>query len=240
MSTTLKPASTPTSDPLRRGFGLLWPNLPMLLLGSVLVALGWSVVRVMGRQLGWVSVPGTGLVVVPTFAALLRGWDVLLHDEHFGPRRLFGDFGRCWMRAVKITIVPTVGLLLTVAALGAWRVSGQPWMVASVAVCAAASLLATYVGVVALPYSVSTGEPARNVWLVSCYIAVRNPVPVVAVLSAAALTVWAAAYLSFALILLLPATLALIWSAAVIAATDKSRSRLPAAARRTTDHTTDH
>lgn len=231
MSTTSAPSPASSSDPLRRGFGLLWPNLPMLLLGSVLVALGWSVVRALGRQLGWVSVAGTGLLVMPTFAALLHGWDVLLHHEHFGPRRLVGDFGRCWLRAIKITLVPTVGLLLTVAALSAWRLSNQPWMVASVAVSAAASLLAICVGVVALPYAVNTAEPSSSVWMVSSYIAVRNPVVVAAVLSAGALTVWAAAYLSFALIVLLPAPLAMIWSAAVLGATDKSRSRLPVTAR---------
>jgi hypothetical protein len=101
-------------------------------------------------------------------------------------------------------------------------------MLASVALGAAASVLTLYTGVVALPYLLLTRAPWRTGWLVSFYIATRNPVPVLAVLSALALAVWAAAYLSFAVIVLLPAPLALLWAAAVTGATERSQTTLVA------------
>ena len=101
-------------------------------------------------------------------------------------------------------------------------------MLISVGLGAVVSTLALGTGVVALPYVLRTGATLRTGWLVSFYIATRNPVPVLAVLSALALGVWAAAYLSFAMIVFLPAPLALVWVAAVTVATERSSTRLAA------------
>jgi len=221
------PVRTP-GDSLAHAARLLWPNLPVLLLGSVLVAIGWSVARALSPQLGWGTVLGLGLVVVPAFAALLRGCEVLLTDEHFGVSDLVRTGGRALLPALKVTAGPTLAVLLTLSALRLWQLSGQQWMLVSVVLGAAVSLLGLYTAVVALPYLVRTGATLRSTWLVSFYIATRNPVPVLAVLSAVALAVWAAAYLSFALIVLLPAPLALVWAAAVTQATERSHATLAA------------
>jgi hypothetical protein len=194
----------------------------VLLIGSALVAIGWCVVRALSPHLGWVSVLGIALLVVPAFAALLRGCEVLLTDEHFGVVDLFRTGARTLLPSLKVTAVPTLALLLTVSGYQLWLASGEAWMLISVGLGAVVSLLALYTGVVALPYVVRTGAPLRTGWLVSFYIATRNPVPVLAVLSAVALGVWAAAYLSFAVIVLIPAPLALVWAAAVTGATERS------------------
>ena len=207
---------------------LLWPNLPVLLLGSVLVAIGWSLIRALSPALGWGSIVGIGLVVVPAFALLLRGCEVLLAGDHFGIADLFQTGARTVAPALKVTALPTVALLLTLSGVQLWQLSGQAWMLVSVGLGAAVSTLALCTGVVALPYVLRTGATLRSGWLVSFYIATRNPVPVLAVLSALALSVWAAAYLSFALIVLLPAPLALVWAAAVTGATERSSTGLAA------------
>lgn len=221
-----------SGDHLRRATRLIWPNLPVLLCGSVLVAAAWSVVRLSSAQLGWLSVLGLGLVVVPTFAVLLRGCEVLLSDEHFGIASLFPSMSRTFLRAAKVTAIPTGPLLLTLASLDVWHLSGQTWMLASVGLGVVVSALALYTAVVALPYVVRTGSTLVDGWLVSFYIAARNPVPVLGVLSGIALSVWAAAYLSFAMVVLLPGPLALIWAAAVTEATERSQARLAVRARR--------
>ena len=213
---------------LVHGARLLWPNLPVLLIGSVLVAMGWSLVRALSPHLGLGSIVVLGLVVVPAFAVLLRGCEVLLSDEHFGIADLFRTGARTILPAVKVTAVPALAVLLTLSAVQLWQLSGQTWMLGSIGLGAAASVLTLYTGVVALPYLLRTRAPWRTGWLVSFYIATRNPVPVLAVLSAVALAVWAAAYLSFAVILLLPAPLALVWAAAVTGATERSSTTLAA------------
>jgi hypothetical protein len=222
-----------SGDQLRRAARVLVPNLPVLLVGSVLVAAGWALLRLLPPELGWAVVLGLGLVVLPAFAALLRGCEVLLADEHFGVLNLFRSLVRGYGPAVKVTALPTLVVVLTLLAADLWRVSHQSWMLASVGVGIAVSLVALYTGVIALPYFLRTGAAPVEGWLVSFYIASRNPVAVLAVLSATALVVWAAAYLSFALVLLLPAPLALVWAAAVTSATGSSQARLSARRQQT-------
>jgi hypothetical protein len=220
------------ADPVRHAAGLLWPNLPVLLCGSLLVALAWGVVRTVSGPASWFSVVGLGLVVVPLFAALLNGFEVLLTDEHFGVADLLRRLPRTGVAALRVTALPTLLVLCTLAALTLWRTTQQTWLLASVGLGTAVSLLLLLTGVVALPYVVRTGCRLREGWLVSLYIAARNPVPVLGVLSAVALGVWAAAYVSFALVVLLPAPLAMVWATAVSLATQRSQTRLAARAAR--------
>lgn len=215
-----------SGNQLRHAAGALWPNLPVLLCGSLVVAAAWAVVRAPYVHLGSVSALGLGLLVVPAFAALLRGSEVLLREEHFGVESLVRCLPRVWAPAVKVAALPTAAVMLTWAARDLWRLSGQTWMLASVTLGAVVSLLALYTGVVALPYVVRTRCRLVEGWLVSFYIATRNPVPVLAVLSAVTLGVGAAAYLSFAMVLLLPGPLALIWAAAVSTAIEHSSTHL--------------
>ncbi|GAA2104155.1 hypothetical protein GCM10009841_21830 [Microlunatus panaciterrae] len=205
---------------------MVWPNLPVLVCGSLIVALGWSLIRALSPQLGWVTLIGLGLVVVPVFAALLCGCEGLLVDERFGLAELLHGLKVAYLPAVKVTAAPMVTVLLTLVALKLWLLSGQTWMLVSVGLGGALSTVAVYTAVVALPLFVRTSPRLIEGWLVAFFIAARNPVPVLAVLSALSLGIWASAYLSFAMILLLPGPLALVWAAGVAAATARSRSQL--------------
>jgi hypothetical protein len=220
-------------DALRRSLRLLWPNLPLLLTGSVLVAAGWVLVRAVSKHAGSISILGVGLLVVPLFAALLNAAESLLDDDHVGIPQFVRSLGRSFGRAAKLTALPTGAAFLMLETLLAWQLSGQAWMLASLGLSATATVAALYAGVIALPYAVRTGAALRKVWLVGLYVATRNPVLVLGVVSAVVLTAWAAAYLSFALILLLPGPLALVWSAAVSTAEERSRARLLVDARGT-------
>ena len=220
-------------DALRRSLRLLWPNLPVLLTGSVLVAAGWVLVRALSNYAGSISILGVGLLVVPLFAALLNAAESLLDDDHVGIPQFVRSLGRSFGRAAKLTALPTGAVLLTLQTMLAWQVSGQAWMLASLGLSATATVVALYAGVIALPYAVRTGATLREVWLVGIYVATRNPVLVLGVVSAVVLTARAAAYLSFALLLLLPGPLALVWSAAATMAEERSRARLPVDAHRT-------
>lgn len=223
MSPVLPPEGTDASPGALR---TVWPNLPVLLLGSVPVAAAWAVLRVLPGNHGWLAVAGIGLVVLPALAALVRGCEILLGEEHFGLADVAPTLLRGWPTALRVTVVPTTAALLTVLALDVWRMTQQAWVLASIGVGLALTAVAALVGIVALPYSLRTGEPPRQVWLVSCYVTSHNLVPVLGVASALGLGVWGASHLSFALVLLLPAPLALIWATAVASATRHSQDLL--------------
>ncbi|SEQ87732.1 hypothetical protein [Microlunatus flavus] len=203
-----------------------WSELPVLLLGSVPVAAAWAVLRSLPPGWGWLALLGVGLVVLPALAVLVRGCEVLLEGERVGVADLLLDLVRCWPTAARVTVVPTAAALLALIGLHVWRVSHQTWVLASVGACLAVTVATAVVAVVALPYVLRTGEPARRTWLVCSYVATRDLVPVLAVVSALGLGVWGAAHLSFALVLLLPAPLALVWACALATATRRSRARL--------------
>lgn len=217
-------------DPLQRAVRVLWPSLPMLLCGSILVAAAWSLIRMFTPGGGPVAVMAVGLVVVALFANLLHGCGVLLTGDHFGITHLLRDLPRISVAALKITLLPTCAAVLTSVSVEAWRHGGAGWMLLSIGVGGAVTLLSGLIAVVALPYVTRTGVDVRRGWLVASYITTRNPVPVLAAASAVVLAVWATAYLSFAVIMLLPGPVALVWAAAVRQATDRGTERL---ARRT-------
>lgn len=218
-----------TVDPVRGALRTAWPNLPVLLAGSVPVAVAWVALRALPPSLGWLFLVGVGLVVLPTLAALVRGCERLLGGDDFGLADLVPTLLRTYPSAVRTAAVPTAAALLTFVALQVWRLSHEPWVLASIGVGAATTGVAALVSVVALPYALRPGT-ARQTWLVSGYVVSRNLVPVLGVVSALGLAVWVAAHLSFALVLLLPAPVALVWAAATTTAVRRSHARLASVA----------
>jgi hypothetical protein len=213
-------------DLVAKAARLWWPNLPALLIGSVLVAAAWSLVRGLSEAGGWVPVVGIGLVVLPLLAGLLDTCLTLLDDEHAGIRRLARRLPVTVWRTWRVTAPMILVALLAVAAGSAWHSAGQLWILGSWAVCSAVLAGLACVGLVALPYSVRSGAEVRDVWLVSAYLATRNPLPVLGIAAACGLTVWVSAYLSFALLLLVPAPLALVWAAGAAEVSRRGRERL--------------
>ena len=208
-----------------------WPNLPMLLVGSVAVAAGWAVLRSVAAGSGWVALLGIGLLVIPLLAGLLDGCLRLLDDQHVGVVQLVRGLPGVVRRSWRVTGPVTVVALLADAAAVAWLRGGQSWMLVSLGICTAVLLGLVFVGVIALPYALRSHVSWREVWLVGAFLATRHPVLALGVLSACGVAVWAAAHLSFALLILLPAPLALVWAAAASEASVRGRVRLAGGGR---------
>lgn len=209
-----------------KGLRAIWPNLPVLLVGSVLVAFGWSVTRVLAGLTGWLIPIGVWLLVMPPLAVLVGGCRLLLRDEHFGVGTLSRRLPATAGRTIMITAVPMIMVVLTLIGWHAWRLSGSALLVPSFLAGCLLSALALLAGVVAVPYGVLNRASVKDSWLVAGFVLTRQPVPVLAVAAAVALAVSATAYLSFALIILLPAPVAMIWAAAVEQATQNSKNAL--------------
>lgn len=215
-------------EPLRGALRTVWANLPLLLAGSVPVAAAWVALRALPPGLGWLSLVGVGLVVLPALAGLTDACVRLLEDEDLGLADLLPLLARSFRSVLGVTGVPTTAAVLTLLALHVWKTNGEPWVLASIGTGLAVTVVTALVAVVAVPYRLRTAVPARETWLVSAYVASRNLVPVLGVVSALGLGVWVAAHLSFALVLLLPAPLALVWATASSTATRRSRDLLAA------------
>ncbi|MET1005961.1 MAG: hypothetical protein ABWX96_10445, partial [Propionibacteriaceae bacterium] len=212
-----------TRDHPREALRLLWPNLPLLLLGSVLVSVAWLLVRAVAPGLSLLAVILHGVLTVPTFAALLWSCQVLLTGEHVRVATLFATLVRRYPTTVRASLPLTAVVLLTFSAFDVWHVSGQAWMLVSVGLGLSASVLALYSWILALPYAVRTpSQPVKRWWLVGFFTATRNPVPVLGVLSLLGLSVWVVQSASFAFTFLVPALLALVWAAAFAAAADRT------------------
>jgi hypothetical protein len=202
----------------------LWTDLPVLLCGSVLVGLAWSVARALPDPVSILLV--MGLLVVPMSTALVAGCIVLLHDEYFGIASLFRSLPRAYVRSVSIAALPMILVGLTGFAVLAWQRSGSLMLLPSVMVGCLVTVSVTLVSVVALPYRVRSEASWAETWAVALYVSSRNPMPVLAVIAAVVLAVLATGYLSFALIILLPAPLTLIWASAVDGAITRSQKTL--------------
>lgn len=222
---TVPPGS---ADQLHATLRTVWTNLPVLLAGSVPAAAAWVALRALPASLGWLSLVGVGLLVLPLLAGLAHGCVRLLSDEDLGLTDVGPLLVRSLRGAAAVTLVPTGAAVLTLLALQVWHRDHQGWALASVGAGLAVTIVTALVSVVAVPYRLRTAAPPKETWLVSAYMASRNPAPVLGVVSALALGVWAAAHLSFALVLLLPAPLALVWASAFLTATRRSQALLAA------------
>lgn len=213
-------------DPLRHAASLLWPNLPVLLAGSILVVLAAAAVRAVAPTSVVLAVLGAGLLVLPCLAALVRGAQVMIAGEVFGVVDLLRALRRGYGPTVATAIIPMATLVLADVAAGQWMAHREVWMLISLGLCLSVSALTVILAVIALPYRLRTGSRLVESWLVAVYVSTRRPVPVIAVVSAFVLLGWAAGHLSFALMIIFPGPLALLWTAAADSATTDCRHRL--------------
>ena len=213
-------------DPLRHAAALLWPNLPVLLAGSVVVVVAVAVVKVVAPLSGILAITGSGLLVLPALAASVRGAQVMLADEVFGLADLFRTLARGYRPTAGLAAPAVVALCLADVAAGQWIAHRQSWMMVSLGLCLAVSGIALVLAVIAVPYRLRTRTRSVDCWRVAAYVTSRHPVPVVAVLSVFLLLGWAVDHVSLALMIIVPGPLALLWAVAAGSATTDSRDRL--------------
>ncbi|MFD2080571.1 hypothetical protein SAMN05421678_107104 [Actinopolymorpha cephalotaxi] len=227
----LDDAPGPHPDPLRRAATLLWPNLPVLLAGSVLAVLPLGLARMLAPVLGTVGTTLLGAAFLFAVAPLLRTAMVLLAGDHRGVGGLARELGRDLGTALPMVAPPVAAAVLTAVAVRTWTVHGQDWAVGSAAACAAVTVIATTITIVALPYRLYADRPpatcsAREAWLVGLYAVTRRPVPVLGTLCAVGLFGSVLPSVSLALGFVGLGPLALLWAAAATATLDHGRARL--------------
>lgn len=210
---------------------VFWPNLPVLLAGSALAVLPLGLARVLEPVLGTVGMTLLGAAFLLTVAPLLQTAMALLAGDHRGLGGLLRGLGQDLRVALPVVAPPTAAAALTAVAVQTWAVYGQPWAVGSVAACAAVTVIATAIMIVALPYRLRAGRlpggcPAREAWLVGVYAATRRPVPVLGTLCAVGLFGSVLPSVSLALGFLGFGPLALLWAAAATATLDHGRTLL--------------
>lgn len=213
-------------EPVRQAAALLWSNLPVLLAGSVVVVLAAAVVRVIAPVSGVLAVLGSGLLVLPALAALVRGAQVMVADEAFGVADLVRALLRGYGPTAALAAAPMIALSLADVASVQWIAYRQSWMMISLGLCLAVSGIALVLAVIALPYQQQTRSPLVDCWRVAAYVATRRPVPVLAVLSAFVLLGWTVSHASLALMIIFPGPLALLWAVAAGSATTDCRRLL--------------
>ena len=193
---TVEPDEFLALDPVRRAAQLVWPNLPVLLIGSVVAVIPQTLRRLIVASdpvvAGLVAIVGALLAVV-MLAPLLHAATVLVDGEHAGivslVRRLPVDVAR----AVPIVIMPAGTALLGLAAAAMWSVHHQTWLLVSLGAGLTATTIGTVVLTTALPYRLRHHAGVRESFVVGAYAVIKAPVPVVGVLSAAVLLALVAA-----------------------------------------------
>lgn len=219
-----EPPPQPHPDPVRRAAGLIWPNLPVLILGSVLAVLPLGLARVLAP--GPVGTALLGGLFLLAAAPLLRTAMVLLAGDHRGIGGLLRGLGQDLLTALPIATPPAVAAALTAVAVQLWETERLLWLIGSAAAGGAVTVILGVIMVVALPYRLHSGCSARAAWLIGLYATTRRPVPVIAVLCAAGLLGSALPAVSLALGFLALGPFALLWAAAATAVLDHGRALL--------------
>lgn len=212
-------------DPLRAFFRLAWPNLPALLLASVLVCVGATLTVLVNPGITPVSVLAAALLVGGPLAALVRVAVEMWQGRETGARQALRFLPACAGSGVRVALVPAVPLALTLVSLEVWAQSRQLWVLVPLAVGGAVTVIVALAACVALPLVLCDGSlRGGRLWLTALRLVARRPVRVLAVPAVAALGVQACTSLTASLALLVPAPVALVMAAAALTQTTRWRN----------------
>lgn len=195
----------------------MWTQLPVLLIGSVMVSLAAGA----GLLLARVSVPlgllAVALLVAPTTMALIACAGSIVDGEDVGVGDYFAALRSVGPRAIVPALVPAVLVILTLTALLAYRLGGGVFLVPT-GLGTTVTVLGLVALLVALPLRVRHERPRGiALWMLALHVFARTPVPFLAAGCVAGLGTWAAASLSNGLFVLVPAPFAIVLSAAYLA-----------------------
>ena len=213
--------STPTpADPLRRGLLVIWPNLPVLLVASIVTGAAWACTRAAG-PLAPVSAVLCGL---PTLAGLSGGCVELLRGTQYTVRMFFGRLPAvCWL-SLKLLWPALVAGSLAEAAAVAHAATGHILWLVSLGLSATTAVVLGAAGVVALFHAVATGQTSARASLIAVapwFTTCRTQVLTVS--SALVVATLLSPHLAFAMLVLLPIPTAMAVAVAVVSADERSR-----------------
>jgi len=195
----------------------LWPNLPVLLVGGILICLGLVFTTIVSRGVNPVSVLLTAVIVAPVFAGLVACGHRIIGGDTVDVRELFQSVRKQWWIGLRVALVPAFALALALVAL---EVLNQTRLaLVPLAVSGAVTVVTTLGSTVALPLALDQPQcTGFTLWLTSLHAVARSPVPAIAVLAFGCTAAWATASSTVSFVLLVPGPLALVTVAAAWAA----------------------
>jgi len=193
----------------------LWPNLPVLLVGGILVCVGLVLTTAVSRGVNPVSALLIAGMVAPVFAGLVACGNRIVAGDTVGIGELFHSVAKLWWVGLRVALVPASALAFSLVALEVLNQTRNGLALVPLAVSGAVAVVATLGATVALPLRVD--QPHRTgltLWLTSLHAVARYPLPAVAVVSFGCTAAWAAASSTVSFVLLVPGPLALVTVAA--------------------------
>lgn len=200
---------------LRRTMRGLWPHLPLLTAGSVVVCIAAAVAALVAPGATPVSVPVLAVLVAPGMTAIAGVANSVLQQDD-SP---FSSWARGFAVGVRRGIPAVIPLALSGAlllvAIEVWRRADQPVLLASVAVSGAVTLALIPLTAALVQTAIALPKmPIREQWRTAALLVLRWPVRFIAAPVLLGFGVWLAIGFSAGLLLLVPAPVALVSAAA--------------------------
>ncbi len=216
METTSSAAATGSENPyLRAAFSQAWPQLPLLLLGSVSVSLAVVVSLVAAAATPPAGMATTVVTVAPSLMALVRFCCAVVTGDEMSVRQYVAAFRRLYWRSVYLTAVPLLLAALTMIAFLGYRQGGGAWLLVPAGVGVTSTVLASVAMVVGFALRACYDEPdGPAAWMLALHLFARKPVPFLGAIALGLLGVWASLNYSNGLFLLVPAPFALVLATA--------------------------
>lgn len=200
---------------LRRSMRGLWPHLPLLTVGSVVVCVAAVDAALIAPGATPVSALVFAVLVAPGMTALGAVANSVLQNDDSPLTSWSGGFREGIRRGIPAVIPLAISGALFLVAMEVWRGSDQPALLASVAVGGAVTL--GLVPLTAAMVQTATALPSmtiREQWRTSALLVLRWPVRFIAAPILLGFGVWIATQFSVALLLLVPAPVAMVSAAA--------------------------
>lgn len=206
-----------TKNHVRDAVRAAWPDLPTLLVGSILFCAVAAFIIAMSPGVNVVSILLSSVLLVPIIGALAQTVQLTVAEGSApSPLRLLRTLPRTWWLTMRECLALAVSSTLVFFAFGVWTQTSDPVWLFSLAASGTVSALSLLCTIVALPLRLRRPDlSARHLWLISLTVVVRDPVPIIGVVVAGGLGIWAVTSLTASLLLLVPLFLAIIWAAAI-------------------------
>ncbi|QDP95259.1 hypothetical protein FOE78_04445 [Microlunatus elymi] len=199
---------------LRRAIRGLWTQLPTLSVAGAVVT-GAAVVSIVISQLSIIGLVLVPLLVGPSAAAVCAVADDVLARDDTSLRSWWAALGRFAGFGTRTLIIAAAPATLLVLALLALQQSGSSIAYLPVIVSAIVTVVVGATMIAVLPLGVSRpGLRGRLLWLTAAHLVARWPVRFLAPICLLGLGIWACVAFTGTLLILVPAPVALLATAA--------------------------
>jgi hypothetical protein len=191
----------------------VWPELPVLALGSALVALPALAALLLGGGVTPLTPLLLAVLCGPPWAALVACTNAIVLEGASGPARLWREVHRHWTDGLRLMAVPGVACALCLADLAVYRARPGAAALLPLTVACVVTGCTALLAVVALPLRVETGLRGRALWFSAGAVVTSRPLLAPGVLALGYLSLQLSTAVFASLLLLVPGPLALVVSA---------------------------